>query len=468
MKIKGKRFAKVVAMLAMAFGLVGGISAQITTTVYAAESVPSQQVQQAQSVVATDPALTSTMLNGQRVFRLADRTTPKDFNLAAATDTIHNYLTSTTKTIAQNLAVPDPDANYEVLGGLVRRDNTGFYEFTYNKANQTGHVLYLNPAGQVIKTVPLQVGKGINIDGLVQWDLALAAVETVRGIGSLLLLDPMRLVSVGARLVSPIIEGVAFGGASQVMLNTAEGGKRAYINITNVGGNNDEFTFSRPYADFASPVPVRVVENYTTAPTIDKELYVYLDPTMSYSDLLATYNRVKADFASANASVITSIQDVETNGQVVPTVAEYTPGQWLTEGGQNNFERSYSLFNRQGGVQKVVTGNAIAQKLGMGSSYQGQSWDSLGKAGYTFQRVAELDNRGVPTRWGTNTTRWVVVPPLSIVSAGSLTYAQSPFDWQLLNWRKAESVRVTGLLKAGEESGFTFTVKYDGTIYPRD
>ena len=62
--------------------------------------------------------------------------------------------------------IPDSNEGYGLVGGLVKNDDSGFYEFSINSNDESGHILTFDAAGNLLNTDTLAPGESQSLIGL--------------------------------------------------------------------------------------------------------------------------------------------------------------------------------------------------------------------------------------------------------------------------------------------------------------
>lgn len=488
------------------------VDAVPTPTTTDTELSPSAQTATFAAAQAADDSATSLPATegdnvGQQVpvYTPSDVTTPQ-FNLTSATQILMPQTSNEERitAIRMDLAIPDPDSNFGVVGGLVKNNRSGFYEFSIDKLNHnSGHVLAFDASGNLLSTQTLTVGQSVNINGLQSVNLVNSAAKIV---GGLVILDPIAAALAVGQLGEQAADQFLGFSTTHVVLNADQTGK-LYFNIkpvtsasASIAVNGDQVVnFSEPFTMTDEPAPVTVTvyqrraDGTVVRMSSSQLAFVTGEAGNGLADDIqiagALAGQVRDEYLAAHPGY-TLYQDltITGSGQLIPTTTQYTPGQWVI-GSASEYAQTGTMYDGNGGRKEVVASDAVLQQLAgqngissiqLANGYS--SFDEMGKAGYTFQRVAILGSNGqpvsapttyvlgyVPVNYQDQESAWKLVAP---AMAG--TYATDPQEVEMgklyfprkLDWLDAggtiyaETVRVTGLVSAGDVSGFNFSVIY--------
>lgn len=170
----------------------------------------------------------------------------------------------------------------------------------------------------------------------------------------------------------------------------------------------------------------------------------------------------------------------------IPFSNQYTPNQWLI-GSTEEYASNNTMYSGLGGRKAVVVGNQVMEQL------QGQpgikeislpqgftSWDDVGKADFTLQRVAILDSTGEPVKakprsklgriLGEKTvqeSKWKLIGPEEQTEMGELFYPENLNSVKVGGRIKSETVLLTGISQMGSHPGFELTILQGDNPYGR-
>lgn len=308
-------------------------------------------------------------------------------------------------TIRMDMAVPDPDENYQVAGGVVLPSvNDSFFEFAIAKDGQSAHVLTVRNDGTVTGTTEVN------------------ATTSPLSLGSLVQTPNSKLTSTTASFMTDQNARVSVLIHDYDLNSTKNETQPTTSNL---------ISFSEPVAYQEQLVPVVVtyywlnVDGTRSVTNATQLAYVTGSPNNGlandYQAVLALAAQVRDQFLIDHPDLYLS-DDLGTPGDtqpVIPNMRQYSMDQWLI-GSADSYAANHTLSNGLGGKKSVVVGNQIVQELanqpgmsGVALAYGYQSFDDMGRAGYTLQRVAELDANGQPMTVDgvVQETQWQLVAP---------------------------------------------------------
>ncbi|TYC50541.1 hypothetical protein ESZ50_02410 [Weissella muntiaci] len=420
--------------------------------VSAAEST-SEQTQQAQDVVAQDRRLVSENFGGMTVYRSKlESSDPTDtsFDIQQATDDYQikpKYLRS----------IPaDKYPNALIFGSVVKLDMTGFYEFFSTGSDVKTLKAYtaeFDAKGNLLKVTPNEEGKTVLLSGLRSSDSVARAKNVIEKYCTLHNLSLAEYYDKNKE-TNPMIQEIVESGASEVTVRANEDTnnytfKLNYVDVAKGGDlsfdlhsaqmNQYTNSLNRKYAK------VSVNEKYLSDGRIHSNEYVIISGR-TVNDLVNLFSDVWVDYlqANQNATLTGTNIPVETSQTTEILPQELQPGTLLSNGTNGTF------LNELGAAKKYISGNTKAAQFGLAD---GTDWDTLGKAGTTFQKITNST--------GTTDSAGIAVSPTQKGYAGLTTYNALIFDPAMGAKRASEKTYFSGIPKLSVDAyHYDFSVEY--------
>lgn len=364
-------------------------------------------------------------------------------------------------TIRMDMAIPDADVNYQVVGGLVLPSMTDdFVEFSIAKDHQSGHVLL--------------VGK----DGTLNAIQTISVAAPTLSLGTLVSNPNSKLTSTNVSFTTDQNTRPSIIIDDYDLNSTVNDSHPTTSNLIS-------FTEPTEYTEQLAPVLVYYyvlnVDGTTTAVNTTQLAYVTGSPNNGmgddYAAAVSLAAEVRDQFLVDHPDYVLykDIDDYGVKPSVVPSMRQYEDSQWLI-GSETAYAANHTLSNGQGGKKAVVLGDQVMAQLAgqpgisdvlLASGYQ--TFDQMGKVGYTLQRVAELDANGQPMTvdGAVQETAWKLIAPATSpqsvvdpneVELGTLKLPTPVTDAATGQVIDADQVRATGLLMGGHNVIFRFSV----------